>query len=142
MTRADLVHALSLLPEEDAIGCVVAAGRLRAADSKIRMSDDDIRNLPEQYGLIVRACASAYGVGVSDLMSSSRTKRVCSARNMAYRLVLDLVEGANTVNVARYFGRHHTTVSVCGRSAAEDESPQSMKARCDAVDALLECGAA
>lgn len=130
MTRADIIHALSLLPERDAIACVVDASRKRREDeARLAAVDDDRRG-------IVSACATAYGVTEEAIMGQRRLPHVVSARFMAYRLMLDML-GLSCAETGRFFDRHHTTIMHGARCAEDDDSAAAVAAREMVVDCVL-----
>ena len=124
MTRADLVHRLSLLDPADAVACVTEAASLRRA---ARLEPDE-----DKRRMVLQICADAYSVTVEAILGRGRTSRVAAARQTAYLLLMAAL-GMSSVEVGRYMGRNHSTVLHGSRRARGDSSIASASA----VDAVL-----
>ena len=78
---------------------------MRALQELLRDKDSFMPS-PE---VIVEETGKCYGVEVSDIMSTSRTKEVVNARQVAMFIIRQLTK-LSLPEIGRFFGRDHTTV--------------------------------
>ena len=141
MTRADIITALALLPESDAIACLLAAGSQREAHARAerrrQRMDDEQRRGPDasHRALVIAVCCEVYGVTSADVLGTGRARAVREARACCYVLMLDLLDMLPR-EVAEAVGRERSTIATVAKRARGAESQRALLARSLAVDAL------
>ena len=131
MIRADLVHALALLPRAESIAVLLDADRERDG------MEDRALNVEDARVGVIYSVADAYCVDPAALIGRGQSPTVCRARKLAYVLLADLLD-MSTPQIGRLMdGRDHSTVIRGMRDGRDDDSPMARRARDLAVGVVM-----
>jgi len=141
MTRADIIHALAMLPRRESIDILMDADREREAMERAERrqaliaDEETASDGAVNRATVISVCCDVFGVTEDELRGNERYKAVWEARACCYVLMLDLLDMLPR-EVADELGRERSTIVKVAKKARTSDSVKSQRARSLAVDAV------